>query len=714
MALHRAAQLWRVGELDGLDRMLAGLRKSPQSTVAEIAALIDARRLAAKGESDAAQHALQQASPLRHIVPQSWYWAEIEVLRSAPPQAAAALAKLKTFRQRFEGFRWAAADLWYSRLYEQTGPAEQAAAVALELVGKSALHLPRDELLARAARMTTQVSPQRGEPLWRRLLVEYPESNFVGEATAHIDLAALRDDEQFERMVTLFQRRAYERCRSVAIGLWVRGHRRSEVGYYLGKIGSERLRDDYAGAAKYFEEAIPPEAPMAQAALSSYALLLGKLGRYDEAVARFDTWLARYPDAPNEKRIELHYDRARTLHVGGKSLQAATDLAKALDQDESGIDVPKYRWFVAFWSLLGGQPALAVERLKPLLTHANPLVGGKALYWTARALDRLNRRDEATAVLGELLDRHPLTYYSALGEKLLKQWGRQPKANAAVDFSQVADSSPAPFAGIAVSSPVKRLRIACALGEPDMCQQAWDDSEARLLETLGQERLDRLRADLADPLERYAELREEAVKRHGAVLARPPTRATLAAWRAIYPRAFATHVVAASKRSGAPEWMIYAHMLQESRYKPLLISGAPAYGLLELLDRTAARLAREGGDDYQLWMLMQPRYNVRWGGQYLGALFKKFRKQLPFAIASYNGGPMLLEVHLRNEQRHNRPFDEMIDNLGPHETRNYVRMVTGWLLRYLAIYETPARAEEIKAMLLPDQWRAEFDRDPDY
>lgn len=711
--LHQAVQRYRVGQLDRAATLLHPLSNADDADVAAAAGLVLGRIAARQGDGKAALRWVEEAKALREVLPASWQWAQIEALRAAG-KAADALAALRDMRAAYGEFRWAAADLWYSRLYEDVGPPQQAAEVALQLYEKSALHLPRDELLARAARMTERVSRDKAAGLWRRLLIKHPESAVVAEAVERIDPATLSLEEQFDRVVLLFQRRAYERCRSIALSLWVKGYRRSELGFYLGKIGSERLRDDYPGAAKYLAEAIADGEPQAQPALLSYALVLAKLGRFQDSVARYDEWLVRYPGVPNERRIDAHYDRGRVLHNAGRSLEAANDLSRALDDNERGVDGPKYRWFTAFWAYLGGKPALAVERLKPMLANSNPLVGGKAMYWTGRALDKLGQRDQAAEMMQQVLVRHPLSWYSALAEQRLAEWGQGDKVAKPLDFSKVTEREPDPFASLAPSPEVRRLRLACSIGEPDSCQNAMDEQEKVLNKQLGSARLGQLQLELADALERFSDAREQALRNHGQVLNKLPTRETLAAWRAIYPRAFATHVQASSQRNGAPEWMIYAHMLQESRYKPWLISGAPAYGLLELLDRTAARLAQEAGDDYQLWMLMQPAWNVRWGGQYLGALYRKFHKQLPFAIASYNGGPMLMEGHVRAQTKLGRPYDEMIEDLGPHESRNYIRMVSAWFLRYLAIYEEPRRAAELRARLLPLVWTADYLPDPDY
>ena len=75
---------------------------------------------------------------------------------------------------------------------------------------------------------------------------------------------------------------------------------------------------------------------------------------------------------------------------------------------------------------------------------------------------------------------------------------------------------------------------------------------------------------------------------------------------------------------------------------------------------------------------------------------------------------MLMEHHLRQSRDRHLPLDEMIDDIGPHESRNYVRMVVGHFLRYLAIYETPERARQYRAQLLPQQWQATWLREPSY
>ena len=157
--LRAAVQHWRVAETDGLSAELADLHKGAKDPdVAAVASFVRARVLARLGKGDAAQGALGDAKAIRAVLPQAFRWAEVEVLL-AQGKHAAALTALDKLRHEVEEFRWAAADLLYSRLAERGTPGDSAAAIAQTLYAKSQLNLPRDELLARAARNTALSHP---------------------------------------------------------------------------------------------------------------------------------------------------------------------------------------------------------------------------------------------------------------------------------------------------------------------------------------------------------------------------------------------------------------------------------------------------------------------------------------------------------------------------------------------------------------------------
>lgn len=713
--LQAASRAFRVGDhaaaRRALEAMLGG--KVADKDAASAAHFMLARSCAALGDGPAASASFAKAGAIRKLTPQAYAFAEVEVLAAAGKKKEAHEA-LGALRKRWPKYRWAQADLTWSRLYEELGPPEASAAAALGLYDKSHLHLPQDELLARAARGYEKAGQKdRALGLWKKLLLRHPESAYVDQAVARIPLTSLSIEERFDRAELLFKRRDYERCRSESLFLWEKDYKRSSIGYLLGKIGSERLRDDYPGAKTYFEAAIGAGGPYAMYALASYGIVLGKLGKVKEAVAAFDQWLARYSKSAGMKRVnEAMYDRCRAIHIGGDSLAAAKEYEAFLLRHQSGFDWGKYWWFVAFWNYQGGEYDKAIQQMARLRGSSNPLVGGKARYWTGKAQEKKGDVAAAKKTMLALVNGMPLNYYSGLAENWLVDHGFGKALPKRPDLSKAAWKVPDPFAGIPHQGPAQELRIIAHLGEFDTLRDALGDRMRKLRKQIGADRLDRLESDLSDGLEDFARDRGRALSRHRKVLRKWPTRQTVQAWRGIYPRAYATHTKWAADRFGAPEWMVYAHMLQESRYKPWMISGAPAYGLLELLDRTARRLAAEQKEDYQLWMLMVPGHNVRWGTQYLGALVAKFEGQIPFAIASYNGGPMLLEYHMQESK--GKDFDVMIDDMGPHECRNYVRMVIGHFLRYLAIYEKPDQAKPLRDKLLPRTWRASWKKHPDY
>jgi soluble lytic murein transglycosylase-like protein len=721
--LRQAAVLVRAGDdatarapLATLWRELAPPEGAPASKeVTDLragAAYLLARIATRAGEGEAARSWLARADGIKDVYAPALAWAEIE-LREAERREAEALAALRAFRKATPRFRRAAADLKMSRLLERAGEVSEAAAFSLARYREGRPVLPADELLARAARALTDAEPTRAAALWRQLALKHPESPFDEEARQHAPLTSLDQAARLIRVERLFAARAYEACRREARALWREDFRREDVGYYLGKIGSERLRDDYVEAERGLRAASRPGAPHAKAALQSLGIVLSKLERLDASLAAFDDWLRRYRrGATAAQIIELHYDRGRALRLGGKAREAARQLRRPLQRYKRGFDWVKYWWFVAFWSYLGGDAAQALADVERLCERRHPLEGGKARYWKGAWLQELGRGPEALATWSALMEDQPLTYYAALAEARLFAAGAGDRLTPLPDFSAVPDAPADPFAGLPGSPALRRLKLAVHLAEPDTARRVWRRVKRSLRAHLGAQRLAALERALAEPLERHAGALAQARQTDGAVVSARPSMKTLARWRALHPRGYRAHVEAAAAREGIPAAMIYGHIWQESRFDPSMISGAPAFGLMELLDRTARRLVEGTGEDYQIWRLLRPAHNIRWGGRYLGALLKKFHGQIPFAVASYNGGPMLLERHMGLAK--GRPFDEMIDDIGPHQCRNYVRMVLTHFLRYLALYEPPEEAARLRARLLPATWEARWRKEPDY
>jgi len=724
-----AVRAVRVGDQAQVADSLDELSRSKTRDVRAAAAWLAARVHAARGEGKLARKAFELARPFHDVLPRATTWLRVEVL-AAEEQYGKALEALEALAREHPDFRRDARDLLFSRLVERAGDLEEASRVSLALATEGRLGLPNDELLARAARTTAD--PLRARELWLAVRLRFPDSELDAEAAAKVADAELTLDERRARVQRLFEHRAYEACRREAKALWDDPSAglgaagtvvREEVGYFLGKIGSERLRDDVEGAVGFLDVARGEAAPFAPEAAGSYAIALAKLGRTGEAVAAFDAWAQRFgADVPAARRIEVAYDRGVALHRAGRSREAAESLQAALEADPTGYDGPKYRWFVGWWRYRADDLGGALAVFDELAPRPNPLEGGKARYWKGRALDRLERRGDAVAVLSALAREQPLTYYGALAARQLEAWKTPASAKKATadkaqldgmpDWSRLAAPPRDPLAGLRASASRTRLERALLLAEPDTARVVWREVRPRLIQENGAVRVQRLEGDLADALERFASAREAAWKTDGKRLGSAPTRETLAAWRAIYPQAYRTHVEAAAARENIPTALVYAHMLQESRYFPRLISAAPAYGLLELLPRTAVRLARDAGESYALPQLVEPRWNIRWGVRYLGALVKKFHGQLPFAIASYNGGPMLLERYLGSAK--DVPFDVVIEDLATHESRNYVRKVIEHALRYLALYEQPKTRRALERTLVPMAWTAGFEKEPSF
>jgi soluble lytic murein transglycosylase len=133
---------------------------------------------------------------------------------------------------------------------------------------------------------------------------------------------------------------------------------------------------------------------------------------------------------------------------------------------------------------------------------------------------------------------------------------------------------------------------------------------------------------------------------------------------------------------GNPERaLLLAVARQESNFYAHAISRAGAQGIMQLMPRTARRVARSSGIRYSRTRLTSdPGYNVSLGRRYLRQMLSKFSGSYVLSIAAYNAGPTAVARWLRKNGDPRNGIDDPIDwiELIPfQETRTYVQRVLG-------------------------------------
>lgn len=150
-------------------------------------------------------------------------------------------------------------------------------------------------------------------------------------------------------------------------------------------------------------------------------------------------------------------------------------------------------------------------------------------------------------------------------------------------------------------------------------------------------------------------------------------------WECRFPRPYAALVGEFEREYHLPQDLLFAVMRQESGFDPEIVSPAYAVGLMQLLPRTAQRIAEEIHYTGEL-RLEEPRVNLRLGAAYLRKLLDVFDQNLVLAVAAYNAGPTAVSLWLRHAKH--RSVELFAARIPYQETQNYVERVCLNLMVY--------------------------------
>jgi soluble lytic murein transglycosylase len=310
-----------------------------------------------------------------------------------------------------------------------------------------------------------------------------------------------------------------------------------------------------------------------------------------------------------------------------------------------------------------------------------PVSRARGAYWAARAMQALGQAEEARN-WHQLAARHPTTYYGQLsiarlhpGDSL--KLPEEPEVN--------GDETKA-FEGHVL---VRAVRILGEIGEKDRLRPFISRLD-ELGETPGW-RL--LTAELA---------RANGRPDLSVMIAK---RAARDGWQ--FPdKAFPSLLPAAMeiKTGSTPLEMslVLAVVRQESAFSVKAKSHANAQGLMQLLPRTAYKVAKKLRVPFSRRRLTTDgAYNLTLGRAYLSELLEEFKGSYVLALAAYNAGPRRVRQWIRGNGDIRKADVDSVDwvELIPfRETRNYVQRV----LENLQVYRLLLAKTEVALRLERD------------
>jgi soluble lytic murein transglycosylase len=342
------------------------------------------------------------------------------------------------------------------------------------------------------------------------------------------------------------------------------------------------------------------------------------------------------------------------------------------DNFPTSTDATPAQWRVAWAAVLKRQP----DASELLMDHIRRFSGSTfvpdALYWLGRLAEESGNPALARAYYEKLQSRFPQNYFSSTASARLRALGQGPLGEASV-LASIQPLPPALTIGATIpAAAANRQARAEALrsigfdasAELELRAAYTATGEPRLLLEAAQEAANAGHVGVAIVTVRqiYPQLewrRFEDVPRE--------------VWLTAYAMPFQPSIVSRSNAVGLDPMLTAGLIRQESAYQPDAHSVANAFGLMQLLPKTARRYAKQAKIRYSTPMLFEPDYNIHLGTIYLAGLRRDFGS-VESALAAYNAGEERVTQWTAG-QTYREPA-EFVDSIPFTETREYVEMVT--------------------------------------
>jgi soluble lytic murein transglycosylase-like protein len=397
-----------------------------------------------------------------------------------------------------------------------------------------------------------------------------------------------------------------------------------------------------------------------------------KKDEYDRLATERLKDLLSLPSLADEVRIDvlnMLIERAEAKNQDAYERELIVQLAILDPAQDAGL---QHFWDKA-WAAYARGDLNGARELLPFIrdSYRNPNTRRQAMYWYARAGERLGRKDEAAAIYHELASAPYDDIYAIESEK--RGAKRQPtNVNPLTNRADWRD--------IAEHNMPKELRLGYEL----TALFDFRDAQQEIVKNRNrknQQYADALLADLYHTSGNMLDTLKTLRLAFPALATVEQDSVPPYFLRMYYPLKYEDAIRKYSEANGVDRFTVMGLIHQESYFNPRAKSAVGATGLMQLMPATGRELA---GRFHISPRLDNPETNIRLGTAHFKMLVNLFNGSNELAIASYNAGQGRVMQWRRAAL--GKPMDEFIEAIPFRETRTYVKHVVMLASTYKRMY----------------------------
>ncbi|MGN6717153.1 MAG: transglycosylase SLT domain-containing protein [Candidatus Binatia bacterium] len=443
---------------------------------------------------------------------------------------------------------------------------------------------------------------------------------------------------------------------------------------YLSKLAnlflSTRSRNDAIPTLELIARDFP-DSPEAPKALYQIGQIYWNRHENTQALEYFQFILEKYPTSEYVDRARFAAaDIHEYFNRRSEAIQLYSDIIKLSPSGQVRDDAA---WRLAWLYYRTGDLVSAFDTFSILTKQSgNGSFGTAALYWQGRITEKSGDYDRARQIYREIAASATESYYQTLSWRALQRLGdagEEPKWIVAT-APEETDPPMAPDLLFHLS----RARALSSLSLQHLAIGELDEVNR------GAKPSNHMRAFLMREYFRtggYARSLQLANQLPSSRRDREPYRYPLAFWQLIQQKA---------QERGLDPYLVVALIRQESLFDTRARSPAAAFGLMQLIQPTAARVAEQIGIAVPTpEMLFDPDVNLTLGMQYLKDLLARYSNNRQKAIAAYNAGESAVDRW--EKEIPSDDIEEFVERIPYVETRGYVKLVLRNQQIYKSLYE---------------------------